>query len=291
MEKKLPKVIKKNAIVKAKKENISLTKGELTRDKIELLKRTIAVGATDDELQMFLYVAQRSQLDPLLKQIYLVKRYDSKTGGEKATIQIGIDGLRSVAERTGKYAGSDDPVYEKVPGLDKPIKATVTIWKIVEGQRVSFTASARWSEYCPGEKLAFMWNSKPYLMLGKVAEALALRKAFPTQASGLYVHEEMDKANDSSIVIANPSESSSPKDNSKDVELPKTNWPNDKRMRMSLARIQADDNRDRLSEIYETIQSNVGNFYTKEEQTILIQAIANQRKKYVAEDKARFIKI
>jgi len=127
MEKKLPKVIKKNAIVKAKKENISLTKGELTRDKIELLKRTIAVGATDDELQMFLYVAQRSQLDPLLKQIYLVKRYDSKTGGEKATIQIGIDGLRSVAERTGKYAGSDDPVYEKAPGLDKPIKATVTI--------------------------------------------------------------------------------------------------------------------------------------------------------------------
>jgi len=60
-------------------------------------------------------------------------------------------------------------------------------------------------------------------MLGKVAEALALRKAFPTQASGLYVHEEMDKANDSSIVIADPSESAPPKDNAKDTELPPAN--------------------------------------------------------------------
>jgi len=130
MEDKEANKIKKpqpRALVKNKNPKLSLKSGTLNRDKIELLKRTIAVGASDDELQMFLYVAQRSQLDPLLKQIYLVKRYDSKTGGEKATIQIGIDGLRSVAERTGKYAGSDDPVYENAPGLAKPIKATVTV--------------------------------------------------------------------------------------------------------------------------------------------------------------------
>lgn len=291
MKSKLPKTIKKNAIIKSKKPELSLTTGTLTREKVELLKRTIAVGANDDELQMFLYVAQRSQLDPFLRQIYLVQRYDNRSGMNKATIQIGIDGLRSVAERTGKYAGSDDPIYESAPNLSKPIKATVTVWKIVEGMKVAFTASARWSEYCPGEKLAFMWNSKPYLMLGKVAEALALRKAFPTQASGLYVHEEMDKASDNSVVISDPSDSAIHKDTSKDIELPKANWPNDKKMKMSLAKIQSEDQRDRLSEIYETINKNVGKFYTPEEQTILIQAIAKQRQKYVAEDKAKAIKI
>ena len=172
------------------------------RSQLDLIKRTIAVGATDDELMMFRWICHRTQLDPFMKQIYFVKRWDSKEGKEKGAIQVGIDGFRVVAERTGSYAGNDDATFEGEleltgPNKDKyiaPEKAMVTVHKIVQGVRVPFTATARWKEYYPGDKQGFMWRTKPHIMLGKVAEALALRKAFPAVLSGLYVEGELDRA-------------------------------------------------------------------------------------------------
>src|SRR3990167_1775313 len=116
--------------------------------------RQLNPDATPAELQVFLYQAARTGLDPIAKQIYLVKRQG------KMTIQTGIDGYRLTANRTGMMAGSDDPVFEDGPdGL--PIKATVTVWKIAaDGQRYPYTATARWSEYQPSDMdapQAFMW--------------------------------------------------------------------------------------------------------------------------------------
>ena len=108
---------------------------------------------------------------------------------------VGIDGLRSVAERTGDYAGNDDPKFDDE---EKPTKATVSVFKMVQGTRVEFTATARWSQYVPLKKdktiASPLWEKMPHLMLGKCAEALALRKAFPQVMSGLYVAEEMHQA-------------------------------------------------------------------------------------------------
>lgn len=178
--------------------------GKLTRPQVELIKRTIAKGASDDELRLFVQVCKGAQLNPFLKQVHLVPRWDSKEGREVRTIQVSIDGFRAVAESSGAYAGNDDPVYdgeqeiEYTAGKDKkkvivPLKATVTVYKIVEGQRYAFTATARWSEYYPGQKMGFQWHIRPYLMLGKCAEALALRKTFPKLLSGMYAAEEMDR--------------------------------------------------------------------------------------------------
>lgn len=162
-------------------------------EQINLIKQTVAKGVTDLELKLFLYQAQRTGLDPLSKQIHAIKRWNKSLNREEMAIQTGIDGYRLIADRTGKYAGSEDPIFEEDNG-GKIIKATVTVWKLVDNIKCSFTASARWSEYYPGDKQGFMWNTKPYLMVGKCAEALALRKAFPQELSGVYTHEEMQQA-------------------------------------------------------------------------------------------------
>lgn len=176
--------------------------GKLNRSQIELVKRTYAKGASDDELKLFITVCHGLQLSPFSKQVHLVPRWDSKAGKEVRQIQVGIDGFRATAEKTGAYAGNDDPVFEgekeiefgeKKQRITVPDKATVTVHKIVAGQRYPFTATARWSEYYPGAKMGFQWHIKPYLMLGKCAEALALRKGFPTLLSGIYTPEEMDQ--------------------------------------------------------------------------------------------------
>lgn len=168
----------------------------MSREKIELIKQTVAKGATDLELDLFLHACKRTGLDPLMKQIYAIKRWNSQEKKETMAIQTGIDGYRLIADRTCRYAGSDEPVYEVGPE-GYPSVASVTIYKMMEGQRCGFSASARWTEYVQttreGQPTA-MWKKMPFLMLGKCAEALALRKAFPAELSGIYTHEEMQQA-------------------------------------------------------------------------------------------------
>jgi len=180
--------------------------GHMSRQQLELIKRTVAKGATDDELRLFIQVCKGANLNPFLRQVHLVKRWDSRSGMEVGAIQVGIDGFRAVAESSGQYAGNDDPIFDgekeielaatqkvKAKKIVVPAKATATVYKLLEGHRYEFSATARWEEYYPGAKIGFQWHIRPYLMLGKCAEALALRKAFPKLLSGMYAQEEMDK--------------------------------------------------------------------------------------------------
>ena len=181
--------------------------GKLSRQQIDLIKRTVAKGASDDELRMFIQVCKGANLNPFLKQVHLIPRWDSKEGREVRAIQVSIDGFRAIAEESGAYAGNEDPVFageetiqisagkdtKATKELKVPEKATVTVYKLVQGQRYAFVATARWTEYYPGPKMGFQWHLKPYLMLGKCAEALALRKAFPKLLSGMYAQEELDR--------------------------------------------------------------------------------------------------
>lgn len=190
---------------------LALIAKDFPPEKVDLIKRTVAPNATDDELALFLYQAQRTGLDPLARQIVFNKF--NTNDGPKMSIITSIDGYRLMADRTGKYAGNDDPIFEGEP---IPTKASVTVYKLAGGLRCPFTATARWSEYYPGDKKGFMWRKMPYLMLGKCAEALALRKAFPAELSGIYTDTEMEQAQSDVIIDQEPRIIDQPK-----VEQPK----------------------------------------------------------------------
>lgn len=163
-------------------------------EQLSLIRSKVAPQCPDDELRFFATICANHDLDPFLREIHFVPR-NQKEGQnyvKKWTVQIGIDGYRKIAGRTGQYAGSDDAVFDEQS--DKPRKASVTVYRMVNGVRCPFTASARWSEYCPSQENArYIWNARPFGQLAKCAEALALRKAFPDTLAGLYIEEEMQK--------------------------------------------------------------------------------------------------
>jgi phage recombination protein Bet len=157
----------------------------VTTEQLELIKRTVAADATPDELKLYLYDCARQGVHPLDKLIFFTKRKG------KYTPITSIDFMRIRAADSGDLAGSDDALFSGTPGR-ADFAATVTVWRIVQGARCPFVATARWSEYKPDQ--AFMWEKMPHTMLAKCAEALALRKGFPRQLSGLYAKEEMEQA-------------------------------------------------------------------------------------------------
>jgi phage recombination protein Bet len=165
----------------------------VTAEQHDLITRTVAAGATPDELKLYLFDCARQGVHPLDKLIHFTVRTD-KRGNRKYTPVTSIDFMRIRAAETNEYVGSDDATFGNQPG-PYPDSATVTVWRLVQGTRGSFTATARWPEYYPGDgDGSFLWRKMPHTMLAKCAEALALRKGFPRQLAGLYAKEEMDQA-------------------------------------------------------------------------------------------------
>jgi phage recombination protein Bet len=184
-------------------------------EQIELLKESVFKGLTDSEMSLAIAISNKTGLDPLLKQIFFVKRFDAKQNKEIMTAQTSLDGFRLIAARTGEYAGSDEPIFDNE---EKPGKATVTVWRFVNGVRCPFTASARWAEFYPGDKVGFMWRKMPFVMLGKAAECQALRKAFPAETSQVYAPEEMEQISGGRLVAPSKAEQVQEKISPKQIE-------------------------------------------------------------------------
>jgi len=146
--------------------------------------------ARPGDLAVFMHVAQRTGLDPFSKQIYMIER------GGKQTIQTGIDGFRVIAQRHPQYAGQDEPewcgddgVWRGIwTGTKPPTAARVRVHR--HDWNMPATGIAMFSEFTAGNS---MWKGKPAHMLAKCAEALAMRKAFPNDLSGLMTPEETDR--------------------------------------------------------------------------------------------------
>jgi len=195
-----------------------LMKIDFTQDQINLIKSQIAPKATDDELKLFIYQAKRTGLDPMARQIYAIHRKAKDANGnwiEKMTIQTSIDGFRVIAERSGDYAGQDEPFFTDVLGEDGKVKdksCKITVYRFRGDVRYPAAVGvAYWSEYVQTDrdgKASGLWAKMPRTMLAKVAEALALRKAYPQDLSGLYTGDEMEQSGNVAPVKTEPKNAS-----------------------------------------------------------------------------------
>jgi phage recombination protein Bet len=175
-----------------------------TPEQIELVSSQLCPGANADEIKVFLWKAQRAGLDPFTRQIYLIARnmkLPDGSYGKKYEAQTSVDGFRVVAERSKQYQGQLGPFWCGLDGVWKDIwldgtrlPSAAKVGVIKAGFKEPLWAVALTREYIQTDKQGnpqAMWAKMPALMIAKVAECLALRKAFPQDLSGLYAQEEM----------------------------------------------------------------------------------------------------
>lgn len=173
-----------------------------TKEQRELIRNTVAPGATDDELSMFLHIAAKSGLDPLRKQIHF-----QKIGGRFSSI-ADINGLQARAAKEADYEGilkavvyeKDTFIYDAKAGevkehLTNPFGSNGRIlgaWAIVKRKgMLPFVSMVRFDEYNNANN--GLWKTKPAVMIEKVAKSTALRLAYPEQLGGIYERAELDK--------------------------------------------------------------------------------------------------
>ncbi len=187
--------------------NAMVTLDDYPKEVVLALQNSLYPGAKSESVAMVLAYCTAAKLDPLTKPVHIVPM-SVKVGKDRwewrDVVMPGIELYRTKAVGTGRYAGQDEVVFG--PDVTEsfgdvsvtyPAWAKVTVYRIVDGHRVPFTAVARWKEsYATASRDSAapnaMWRKRPYGQLEKCAEALALRKAFPEAVGAHNTAEEME---------------------------------------------------------------------------------------------------
>jgi phage recombination protein Bet len=175
-------------------------------DVLRVLENSLYPGAKPESIKLVLSWCRVNGIDPLLKPVHIVPTSVKRPDGQyewRDVLMPGIADYRIKAARSGQYAGKSEPefgpdVTEKLGGVSVtyPQWCRITVFRIVAGQARAFPAKERWLEnYATAgrdtEAPNRMWTKRAYGQLAKVAEAQALRMAFP-EFSGGYTAEEME---------------------------------------------------------------------------------------------------
>jgi phage recombination protein Bet len=193
-----------NAIAKTSApQTLAITDDEAIR----VLQNSLYPGARPESIRLVLAWCRATGRDPMKKPIHIVPMYvrDAVTGkGEMRDVLMpGIGTYRSDAASSGQYAGKDEPEFgpdttREFDGMRVtfPLWCRVTVRRFVHGDARLFTAKELWVEnYATGKEkkgVNDMWRKRPYGQLAKVAEAQALRMAFPDETGSTNTQEEME---------------------------------------------------------------------------------------------------
>ena len=163
-------------------------------EELETIRNTVAKGATESEFKMFISLATRYGLDPFNKEIFFWKVKG------RPTIMTSRDGYLKIADRHPEYDGlvsdvvrENDQFKRTSEGIDHQYSSNrgeiIGAYALVYRKDRSYPIYifAPFDEYNADSRV---WNQYPSAMILKVAESMALKRAFTV--SGLVSREEME---------------------------------------------------------------------------------------------------
>jgi len=176
------------------------------QDQVDLVKRTVAKDATNDELKMFLHLAQTYNLDPFAKEIWFIKQ------GGQPLMMTSRDGYLKIANEHKDFEGmasdvvyaedsferSSDGVKHVYGGKDRGVIVGAYALVYRKDRRIPVYVFAPYKDYAKGNNV---WRTYPHAMILKVAEAMALKRAF--SLSGLVTREEVDSGDGDAPEVIN----------------------------------------------------------------------------------------
>lgn len=194
------------ALIEGSSRALALADDEL----IPVLQASLYPGAKPESIKLVLGYCRAAGLDPMQKPVHLVPMNVKKPGGGRDeyewrdVVMPGIGLYRVQAARTGELAGIDEPQFGPMQtrfGIEYPEFCKVTVYRMIGGQRVPFTACEFWVENYATQKRDTeapnaMWKRRPRGQIAKCAEAQALRKAFPELGSQPTADETIVDAGD-----------------------------------------------------------------------------------------------
>lgn len=181
-----------------------LAESEAIEISVNMVKNILAVRSKSGkepqpaDIMKYMMLCKSRKLNPFVGDAYLLG-YDSKDG-TKWNLITAIQALRKRAEANPKYRGTecgvivrgaDNTRIEREGAMVDDGEKLLGGWAKVhrEDRSMPTYASVKLSVYDTGMS---RWGKDPGGMISKVAEAAALRQAFPSDLAGLYIRDEFD---------------------------------------------------------------------------------------------------